>query len=130
MNIKVDMGRWLAEFDQQAKAALAVSNKVQVEASRELLNRVEKRTPVGDPTLWKSVAPSGYKPGTLRASWSLDFKQTSSVVLATLSNDQPYAERVEYGWSSQAPAGMLRISLKEWNSIISDTTKKNRLVGK
>lgn len=35
-----------------------------------------------------------------------------------ISNSLPYAHRIEYeGWSKKAPAGMLRVSLAELNSI-------------
>lgn len=34
-------------------------------------------------------------------------------------NTAPYAEDIEYGWSSQAPYGMLRSGLAAWPSIAS-----------
>lgn len=34
-----------------------------------------------------------------------------------LTNSLPYASRLEYGWSKQAPAGMVRITLVEVQSI-------------
>lgn len=34
-----------------------------------------------------------------------------------LTNSLPYAKRLEYGWSKQAPAGMVRITLVEVQSI-------------
>lgn len=118
---------WLQQFNQQVKAAVAVSDKIQVEASKRFLAKVEQRTPVGDPSLWKWPAPKNYKPGTLKASWSISFSKTSNGVYATVFNDQPYAERVEYGWSSQAPQGMLRITAKEWGSIVDRTAKEFKI---
>lgn len=112
------ISEWALQFDAQAKAAIAVSNKIQVAAVNEFVSRVTARTPIGDPSLWKTPAPAGYKPGTLRASWSTEFKEQSGIVVATVSNSQPYAERVEFGWSTQAPEGMVRITVKEWGGIV------------
>ncbi len=36
-----------------------------------------------------------------------------------LSNSLPYARRLEYGWSKQAPSGMVRTTIAEWNSYIA-----------
>jgi hypothetical protein len=38
-----------------------------------------------------------------------------------VTNSLPYAQRLEYeGWSKQAPAGMVRITLAELNGIINE----------
>lgn len=34
-----------------------------------------------------------------------------------IENDVPYIERLEYGWSKQAPAGMLRVTEREAQTI-------------
>jgi len=36
-----------------------------------------------------------------------------------LSNNLPYAERLEYGWSKQAPSGMVRINLMLFDKILN-----------
>lgn len=36
-----------------------------------------------------------------------------------ISNSLPYAERLEYGWSKQAPAGMVRLTVQRFNEFIS-----------
>lgn len=118
---------WEKVFDKQIQVSLKVSNKVVIEASKELLKRVEDRTPVGDPSLWKYPAHKGYVPGTLKASWTLSYNQTQSGVYAIVANEIPYAERVEFGWSSQAPNGMMRITIKEWPSILDRTAKIYKL---
>lgn len=42
-------------------------------------------------------------------------------------NGQPYASRIEYkGHSEQAPAGMMRISIADWQEINSDIARQNR----
>jgi hypothetical protein len=42
------------------------------------------------------------------------------------TNSLPYAERLEYGWSEQAPAGMVRVSVASWQSIVEDEIRKAR----
>jgi hypothetical protein len=118
---------WERVFDKQVQAALKVSNTVVIEAAKEVLKRVEDRTPVGDPSLWKHPAPKDYKPGTLKASWTLSYNQTQKGVYAVVMNEAPYSERVEFGWSSQAPNGMMRITIKEWPSILDKTAKAYKI---
>jgi len=40
------------------------------------------------------------------------------------TNSLPYAERLEYGWSQQAPGGMVRLSVASWQSIVEDEIRK------
>jgi len=35
-----------------------------------------------------------------------------------LVNNMPYAQRLEYGWSKQAPAGMVRVTVAEFQSVV------------
>ncbi len=112
-----------------------------LEASSILFNNIKERTPVGDPTLWHPpYAPPNYVPGTLKASWEISdtnasrnsttgrFTTTNDMIgnhgikvlieNTSIYNRQPYAARVEDGWSTQAPQGMLRISCLEWSGIV------------
>ncbi|WP_342049878.1 MULTISPECIES: HK97 gp10 family phage protein [unclassified Cupriavidus] len=36
-----------------------------------------------------------------------------------LVNHLPYAQRLEYGWSKQAPAGMVRLTLSEYDAYLT-----------
>lgn len=36
-----------------------------------------------------------------------------------LANNLPYAERLEYGWSGQAPGGMVRLTAQRWQPIVN-----------
>lgn len=40
-----------------------------------------------------------------------------------LSNGLPYAQRLEYGWSQQAPAGMVRVTVAEFDNIVAGATR-------
>lgn len=107
-------------------------------------NRIIKPTPVGDPTYWKSKPPKGYIGGTLRGAWNasigspdltkhnkIDKTGDSTAADAStmaasmkigqrfyLANPQPYAVRVEFGWSDQAPTGMVRNAVMATQQVI------------
>lgn len=105
----------------------------------EIGNRCVLRSPVGDATYWKSAPPPGYTGGRFRANWQhgLNFIPTvftdavdksgnstlaaiaSAVALGNavgvhyITNNLPYAERIENGWSRQAPQGIVgRVELE------------------
>ena len=42
-----------------------------------------------------------------------------------LTNNLPYAERIEYGWSNQAPSGMVRVNFARIKAIISEVAAGN-----
>lgn len=44
----------------------------------------------------------------------------------TLTNNLPYAERLEYGWSKQAPVGMVRINIARFQQLINEEAAKVR----
>lgn len=154
------MANNLAQYKDQMKknvvVALNASAKVINETVLQLYKTIINNTPVGDPTLWHPpVAPAGYVPGKLRASWQISFDNiqrnsrgqfasgeqvtaghglslsltnlTAKKVIA-IYNTQPYAERIEYGsWSTQAPAGMMRISIQEFPLLVQANAKRNKV---
>jgi len=110
-------------------------------------NTIIKRTPVGNPSLWAESslpAPKGYVGGSLRGSWqasigtpslsnirridatgsapSADAVAAAGSLVAGqtfyLTNNLPYANRVEFGWSKQAPKGMVRRTVVEAQQIL------------
>jgi hypothetical protein len=40
-----------------------------------------------------------------------------------LANNLPYAQRLEYGWSKQAPAGMVRTALRQFSLNVKRAIK-------
>ena len=44
----------------------------------------------------------------------------------TLTNNLPYAERLEYGWSKQAPTGIVRINVIRFQQLINEEAAKVR----
>lgn len=118
--MKDEYNAWEAQFSKQINIALKASDEAFNKSCDVLYNNIKIRTPVGDPSLWKYPAKPGYVPGTLKSSWNI-YKNQNTV---KIDNNQPYAERVEFGWSTQAPYGMVRISLKEFPSIVATASKE------
>lgn len=113
-----------------------------------LTTSIQEKTPIGNPSLWKSDAPSGYVGGTARSNWipsvgQPDTSTTDTIDLNSaqtkfraiqekipgniyyLTNSVPYIERLEYGWSTQAPQGMVRTSIRAARKHLADAVRKN-----
>lgn len=117
----VDVAKWNREFTGQCTIAIKASERTLHQACQILFENIVKRTPVGNPALWNWPAHKDYIPGTLKASWEIIINGLD----VTIQNLQPYAYRVETGYSTQAPAGMMRISLIEFQSILNEVQKRN-----
>ena len=120
------MTTFALDLSKQIEAAKAKTELVAKKTMIELFNRVIQKSPVdtgrfranwnyslGSPYLSTSEATD---PGGSIAS----ARATSTVVSYTLNgqsvfltNSLPYAERLENGWSGQAPNGMVRLSVME-----------------
>ncbi len=105
-------------------------------------------TPVGDPTTWKHPerAPAGYVGGRARGSWQYGYNapnaadpgtidasgQAANMRIAAgvaanqapgvhyITSTVPYMRRLEYeAWSSQAPAGMVRKNIVDFQNHVA-----------
>jgi len=136
-NFTLDLQKFAAKVP---KATKTVVDKICI----DLLRKVVLRTPVGNPLLWKGKAPAGYVGGRLRASWNTSpgspdtqarepdktgngaINRGRAAVAARpvesdvfITNSLPYVQRVEYeGWSTQAPVGMLRVTVTEFQDFV------------
>lgn len=139
MSFSLDISR----FVEKAKAnSELVVKKIAV----DLLASVVDKSPVGNPELWADPsAGAGYVGGRFRGNWQVTFdlpatgetgkidqsggqtKQAGSAVIQTYSagvgsiylmNNVPYAQRLEYGWSNQAPQGVVRITVAEFDAFV------------
>ena len=148
--------KFLKKFKAHQQMSLDASAKVINATVEEMFKKIVDRTPVGDPSLWSYPAPAGYNPGTLRASWGkvynsrgagrnlktgrfesikqnmsrggVSFKVGNNKAQNVLIyNNQPYAQRVETGWSTQAPQGMMRITVAEYIGIIKGFAARYRI---
>lgn len=136
----------LTAFVKKAKGnADAVVRKVVLDIG----TRIVVRSPVGDASFWKSPPPKGYTGGRFRANWqygegvvplgaSSAIDPTGAVSLARiaaikpeaagkvhyLTNNLPYAMRLETGWSKQAPGGMVALAVREFQGVVARITKE------
>lgn len=146
--------KFLREWNKAVKKIQKAGDKVVRAAALELFSVIIKRTPVGNPSLWASDVPAGYSGGTLRGNWQTTIGSPANNVLndkdslgsATLgrasnavsqyngkssiffTNNLPYAHRIEYNkWSTQAPEGMVRVSVISFTASINKAAKENRI---
>ena len=122
---------WIREQIENAIPEQAI--KFQKIIVLDLFRRLVLKSPVGNPELWKNpgMAPPGYVGGRFRANWQITIgvpaaaaiNSTAAPALAIpnippfvtvwITNNVPYAERLEMGWSKQAPAGIVSVSIAE-----------------
>ncbi len=121
--LKVDVTSWRRQIEANAKRVLNAGDNAFEKSAELLKERVEYYTPVGNPSLWQFPAPKGYTPGYLKSNWKLT-KLSKEIIL---SNDAPYALRVENGWSSQAPSGMLRRAWMDYPRLLEQAAREQRL---
>lgn len=154
--MKTNINQFLKKFKAHQQLSLDASAKAINKTLLALYKKIVDRTPVGDPSLWSYPAPAGYEPGTLKASWKIVFNSNGSgrdsstgrftsikqaagqggisfkvgknkQQNALIYNNEPYAQRVETGWSSQAPTGMMRITVAEFQAIFNIQAKINKV---
>ena len=139
VDFKIDISSWAAK----------VGDRVDVVVRKTVLSigtSLVLKSPVGDPSLWKSKPPKGYVGGHFRANWQHGFNITPSGTVdaadaagaATIEgmaqrvdatsgdgthflvNNLPYANRLEQGWSSQAPSGMVGLTEIEFADYVKE----------
>lgn len=76
--------------------------------------RVGDRAP--NPTVTDAVDKSG-NDAIVRGTAAIEAIELGGMIF--LTNSLPYARRLEYGWSAQAPAGMIRITVMEYGQYLS-----------
>lgn len=97
IELKVNTGR----FRNRLKAIEQKLKKLPDEAYKEFV----KNTPVGDPARWKTkYPPKNYRPGNARRNTILKNK--------TIEANYPYAQRLNEGYSTQAPRGMVEPTIE------------------
>jgi hypothetical protein len=136
------MSKFSINLSEYAKRTGAKLDTLVREVVIELGTRIVMRTPVGDATLWKSPPPPGYVGGRARANWQYGFgaapdgdlpdidpsgrasinriKPTQVAGVHFIANNLSYAQRLEDGWSTQAPAGMISLTAVEFTGVVRD----------
>lgn len=118
-----------------------------------LFSKVILRTPVGNADLWDTkYKPKNYIGGRLRGNWQAQINGIPSGVVDTedskggktissanaivgrakagdsifLINNLPYAEVIENGRSTQAPSGMVKVTVAEFQQVLNAQATKNK----
>lgn len=122
----VNVKKWAGKTGLDAKQVVRA-------ATLEVYTRVIQKSPVDT--------------GRFRGNWQVDQRgfdwdkqdKTGSVTIQTVTadvmksevggvtsliNNLPYAERLEYGYSGQAPEGMVRITAKEFEEAVNAAAAK------
>jgi hypothetical protein len=95
--------RWVATTEQNAEQAFRA-------LVLDIFRNIQIRTPVDT--------------GRARGNWQVEFNGTQE---ATIYNNLPYIERLENGWSQQAPAGFVRVTLSEFERKLNQAARDNQL---
>jgi len=138
------MSTFALDLQKFADKAGMLADQVVGECVADVASLIDERSPVGDGTYWISPPPKGYVGGHFRANWQLGADSIPSSVIdavdpsgdVTLSavkaeipqqaagkvyylvNNVPYANRLEDGWSRQAPQGIVGRTAIEWQQIV------------
>ena len=136
----------MTSFADQLRAEAAAVRMAVIDTVRTvavtLFDSVITKTPIGSPELWQSPAPPGYTGGSARSNWFLTNAAPSGEVTTatnheqrrddvlrgvttlqytgrlTLTNNLPYIERLEDGWSTQAPQGMVKLNVSRVEPMV------------
>ena len=99
-----------------------------------LFGKIVARTPVDTGRLSNSWRPTVNRPSksSQKASPAAIFKTVSNAKLGDsiyLVNNLPYAQKIEAGSSKQAPTGMVRVTVAEYQKIIEENVIKAKRGG-
>ena len=125
------MGQFLLDIQKFMRKADANQTLVLRKIITEMYTRIVMRSPVDtgrfranwfpsigamNPTVnWGAVDPTGINAMQRIAVVVGQFNVGDNI---HLTNNLPYARRLEYGYSAQAPMGMVRITTAEFQSVI------------
>lgn len=146
------MGAFSVQLQQFAAKANKRADDLVGNVIVEIARRLDERSPVGDATYWIHPPPKGYVGGRFRGNWQLGINvivegetgridpsgaETLGNIIASipehpagtvayLVNNSPYAQRLEEGWSRQAPTGLVGITEMEGPSIAAQAVEQLR----
>ena len=123
----------IAEFVAKAKEN---SDLVVRKVALEMFSRVIQKSPVDEGRFKSSwvVAINSiptHDPGTIDKSGAPSFARVNAEVAAlkagtviTMCSNLSYSRRLEYGWSKQAPSGVVRITVVEFAGIVTQAASE------
>ena len=142
------MGEFADRVEAWAKKSIANTTFARKKIALEVFSRVVMRSPVGNVRLWK-VPRKGYVGGRFRANWqctigapatgtvdSTDQNRAIRSISGALSklaedkdeqtnltNNLAYSEVLEKGRSTQAPVGMVAVTVAEFGGIVEEAVR-------
>ena len=123
----------VSKFVEKAKKN---PEKVMRQVSIKLFSAIIKASPVDTGRFRMNWTASGGIPASgitdaTDKSGNIAIGNATSFVLKatdwhefTLANNLPYAQRLEYGWSQQAPAGVVRTNVSLFQQLINEEANK------
>lgn len=123
----------VSKFVEKAKKN---PEKVMRQVSIKLFSAIIKASPVDTGRFRMNWMASGGNPASgvtdaTDKSGNIATGNATSFVLKaadwrefTLTNNLPYAQRLEYGWSQQAPAGVVRTNVSRFQQLINEEANK------
>ncbi len=131
------MASWSIPLEKFAAATNQTIEKAAQRATFEVFKAVILRSPVDTGmfrgnwflginrpnTATAKASDSAGSKAIAEASKALDIKMGGVVYF---TNSLPYAKRLEYGWSKQAPTGMVRLTVLEFKSHVDAAVRKSR----
>ncbi len=123
----------VSKFVEKAKKN---PEKVMRQVSIKLFSAIIKASPVDTGRFRMNWMASGSTPAdgttdaTDKSGNTATGNATSFVLNAadwhtfTLTNNLPYAQRLEYGWSQQAPQGMVRTNVSRFQQLLNEEASK------
>lgn len=123
----------VSKFVEKAKKN---PEKVMRQVSIKLFSAIIKATPVDTGRARNNWFASGSNPSqettTYGAPQGTATIQRATAVINTatdwheftLTNNLPYIQRLEYGWSQQAPQGMVRTNISRFQQLINEEANK------
>lgn len=123
----------VSKFAEKAKKN---PEKVMRQVSIKLFSAIIKASPVDTGRFRMNWMASGGTPASgvtdaTDKSGNIATGNATSFVLKaadwrefTLTNNLPYAQRLEYGWSKQAPAGVVRTNVSRFQQLINEEANK------
>lgn len=121
------MSKWSVPMDRLAANAAADVEQVVRKATFDLFRAVVSKSPVDTGRFranWNvSAEAPNYTFGDSLDEARAGAEASKALTLGAggvvfLSNGLPYANRLEFGYSQQAPAGMIRTSVVEFNRFV------------
>jgi hypothetical protein len=142
---------WTLDLSKYTASTMANIDWIYRKTCYEIVRRLIMRSPVGNPDLWKSKPPKGYSGGLFRNNWfgsigtpsdqitkrkgseGMAAVARAQAIVTTwkpiegrsffMTNNLPYGEELEKGHSTQAPAGMVKITMAETPGLVQEVAR-------